>query len=148
MADSLTGIRFRYAGFWLRSVAAAFDGGILLLAMRLLGWVFNLNYATLEPTELELNNIGVFEAGSILVGWIYYAVMESSAPQATVGKLFLGIYVTDTAGERLSFVRASLRYWMKFVSAVILLLGFLLAAFTRHKQALHDMVANSLVLKR
>ncbi|MCZ6586408.1 MAG: RDD family protein [Alphaproteobacteria bacterium] len=148
MADSLTGISFRYAGFWLRMVAGAFDTGIVLIAMWLLAWVFNVNYAALEPTEAELNRIGLLEAGAIFVGWIYYASMESTAPQATVGKLFLGIYVTDLAGERLSFGRASLRYWAKVISTVILFVGFLMAAFTRHKQALHDIVASSLVLKR
>lgn len=148
MADSLTGISFRYAGFWLRMVAGAFDAGIVLFAMWLVAWVFNVDYAALEPTEAELNSIAMIEAGSVFAGWIYFASMESTAPQATVGKLFLGIYVTDLAGERLSFGHASLRYWAKVISTVILFVGFFMAAFTRHKQALHDIVASSLVLKR
>lgn len=148
MADSLTGISFRYAGFWLRMVAGAFDAGIVLIAMWLDAWVFNVDYAALEPTEAELNSIAMIEAGSVFAGWIYFASMESTAPQATVGKLFLGIYVTDLAGERLSFGHASLRYWAKVISTVILFVGFFMAAFTRHKQTLHDIVASSLVLKR
>jgi uncharacterized RDD family membrane protein YckC len=148
MADSLTGISFRYAGFWLRLVAVAIDGAILLIAMWLFGLVFGVNFAALEPTEADLNNIRLFEAASMFTVWIYYAAMESTAPQATVGKLFMGIYVTDREGERVTFYAASIRYWVKFISMAILAIGFLMAAFTRHKQALHDIVAKCLVLKR
>ena len=148
MADSLTGITFRYAGFWLRLVAVAIDGGVLLIAMWLLGLFFNINIATPEPTQTDIENFRLFEGASMFVAWIYYAMMESHGPQATVGKLFMGIYVTDLEGERLSFLGATIRYWMKYVSTVILFIGFLMAAFTPHKQALHDIVAKALVLKR
>jgi uncharacterized RDD family membrane protein YckC len=148
MADSLTGISFRYAGFWLRSVAAVIDGGIVLIAIWLIGLVFKVNFATLEPTAVDLDNFRLFEAASIFIAWIYFAVMESTAPQATVGKLLMGIYVTDLGGGRVTFLSASIRYWIKFISTLILFLGFLIAAFTRRKQALHDIVAKCLVLKR
>jgi uncharacterized RDD family membrane protein YckC len=148
MADSLTGITFRYAGFWLRFVAVLIDTAVVLIVMWILGLVFGVNFASLEPTEAELNNIRLFEAAAIFIAWIYYAVMESTAPQATVGKLFMGIYVTDLNGNRVSFGRASLRYWAKVISSLILLIGYVMAAFTRQKQALHDIIASCLVLKR
>jgi uncharacterized RDD family membrane protein YckC len=148
MADSLTGISFRYGGFWLRFVAAFIDGAVLLILMWIIGLLFAINLATLEPTEAELSRTGLLEAAWVFVAWIYFAVMESTAPQATLGKLILGIYVTDREGERVTFYVASIRYWVKFISTAILLIGFLMAAFTRHKQALHDIVASCLVLKR
>ena len=148
MADSFTGIGFRYAGFWLRLVAVIVDGGILLIVMWVLGLVFGINVASLDPTKAELNNFPRLEFASIFVAWIYYAVMESTAPQATVGKLFMGIYVTDRDGNRVTFRSASVRYWVKYLSTLILFIGYLMAAFTRHKQALHDIVASCVVLKR
>jgi uncharacterized RDD family membrane protein YckC len=63
-----------------------------------------------------------------------------------VGKLAMGIRVTDLEGRRISFWRAVGRYAAKIVSAMILLIGFLMVAWTRRKQGLHDMLANTLVL--
>ena len=148
MADSLTGITFRFAGFWLRAVAAAIDGGVVLIAMWILGLAAGVNIAAFEQTEADLDKISVLWVASVFVSWSYYAVMESTVPQATVGKLFMGIYVTDLEGERVTFKNASVRYWVKYLSAAILFIGFLLAIITRHRQALHDMVAKCLVLKR
>ena len=148
MADSQTGITFRYAGFWLRLVAMLIDGAVILIVMWILGLLLGVNYATLEPTEAELSSIGLLELASLFVAWIYFAVMESTGAQATVGKLFMGLYVADKQGNRISFGRASLRYWAKFLSSLILFIGYLMAAFTRQKQALHDIIAGCLVLKR
>ncbi len=148
MADSVTGISFRYAGFWLRLVAMVIDSGIILLIMWIIGLIFGVNVGSIDPTQAELDSIRLLEAASLFVGWIYYAAMESTAPQATVGKLILGIYVTDLNGNRISFGRASLRYWAKLISSFILLIGYVMAAFTRQKQALHDIIASCLVLKR
>ena len=73
--------------------------------------------------------------------------MESSAKQATVGKMALGIIVTDLDGRRIGFGRATGRYFAKILSALTLGIGFLMAGFTERKQALHDMVASCLVVK-
>jgi uncharacterized RDD family membrane protein YckC len=73
--------------------------------------------------------------------------MESSSRQATVGKIALGIEVTDLEGNRLSFGRALGRNLAKIISALILYIGFIMAAFTKRKQALHDMIASALVVK-
>ena len=74
--------------------------------------------------------------------------MESSLAQATIGKLFIGIYVTDMDGDRLAFSRASIRYWLKYLTIFTFLIGFLISAFTKKKQTVHDMIVKSLVLKR
>ena len=78
--------------------------------------------------------------------WLYFAFCESSAWQATVGKLALGIRVTDMQGARISFPRALGRYLAKYLSAIILGIGFIMVAFTRRKQGLHDLIAGTLVL--
>ena len=84
----------------------------------------------------------------IIVVWLYAALMESSARQATLGKMMIGVVVTDTEGNRLSFGRASARYFAKFVSVITLMIGFIMAAFTKRKQALHDIMAGTLVIRK
>jgi uncharacterized RDD family membrane protein YckC len=85
---------------------------------------------------------------SLLLTWAYYSGMESSPLQATIGKLVVGIYVTDLQGQRISFGRATGRWFGKIISGAILLIGYLMAGFTEKKQALHDMMARCLVLMK
>jgi len=85
----------------------------------------------------------------ILAQWLYFAYLESGEKQATWGKQAMNIYVTDLAGNRLSFGRASLRYFGKIISGLIpLFIGYIMAGFTERKQALHDMIASTLVLRK
>jgi uncharacterized RDD family membrane protein YckC len=84
---------------------------------------------------------------AIIINWGYFSYMESSASQATLGKMLLGIKVTDLDGNRISFGKALLRTVAKILSSVILLIGYIMAAFTARKQALHDMIAGTLVVK-
>ena len=130
-----------YAGFWRRFAAWFLDG--LLLSLVTL------------PFTLQFGGDAAAQAGrasavgtiSTVVGWLYSALMESSAKQATVGKMALGIIVTDLEGRKIGFGRATGRYFAKILSALILGIGFLMAGFTERKQALHDMVASTLVVK-
>ncbi len=79
---------------------------------------------------------------------IYGAAFESSKHQATLGKMAMGIKVTDTNGGRLTFVKALLRAIGKIISGMLIFIGYIMAAFTEKKQALHDMIASSLVVKK
>jgi uncharacterized RDD family membrane protein YckC len=130
-----------YAGFWRRFVAWLLDG--LLLSVVTLP--FTLQFGSDAAAEAARTSA----AGTIstVVGWLYYALMESSAKQATVGKMALGIIVTDLEGRRLGFGRATGRYFAKILSALILGIGFLMVAFTARKQGLHDILAGTLVVK-
>ena len=132
-----------YAGFWLRFCAAMIDGVITSIP----GWVIAGTWAitAIEPgVGVRLATDGL----SLVVGWLYEALFTSSAYQATPGKLLLGIRVTDVAGERISFARATGRHFAKIISAIILLIGYIMAAFTERKQALHDLMAGTLVVKK
>jgi len=80
--------------------------------------------------------------------WLYFAIQESSQYQATVGKRILSIKVTDYAGKRLSFARATGRYFAKCLSALIYGIGFLVALFTKNKQAMHDKMADTYVVTK
>jgi uncharacterized RDD family membrane protein YckC len=91
----------------------------------------------------------VFVIISILIQWLYHAYLESGEKQATWGKQVMGLYVTDLTGNRITFGRASGRFFAKIVSGMIPLgIGYIMAGFTERKQALHDMIASCLVLRR
>ena len=83
-----------------------------------------------------------------VVGWIYFAAMESSQLQGTLGKMALGIKVSDAAGNRVTFGQATGRWFGKWVSTLILTIGWWMAAFMPKRQALHDMMAGCLVIRR
>jgi uncharacterized RDD family membrane protein YckC len=74
--------------------------------------------------------------------------MESSSNQATLGKMVVGLKVTNMEGEPISFMNATGRYFAKIISAIILMIGYIMAAFNPKKQALHDQLAKTLVLKK
>jgi uncharacterized RDD family membrane protein YckC len=78
--------------------------------------------------------------------WLYFALFESGKAQATPGKMAMGIKVVDDVGQRIGFGRATGRYFGKIVSGLILNIGYLLAGWTARKQALHDMMASTLVV--
>ena len=80
--------------------------------------------------------------------WLYYTLMESSRYQATLGKIVVGAIVTDLNGSRISFARANGRFFGKWISGAIFDIGFLIAAFTDKKQALHDILAGCLVIQK
>jgi uncharacterized RDD family membrane protein YckC len=121
-----------YAGFWSRFAALLIDVAVLAVA----GLV------------ITAGTVGFAFVSISILPWIYEAVMISSEKQATVGKLAMGLVVTDSEGRRLSFFRATGRHFAKYLSAVILGIGYLMAAFTRKKQALHDMLAGTLVVTK
>ncbi|HKE07258.1 MAG TPA: RDD family protein, partial [Candidatus Acidoferrum sp.] len=86
---------------------------------------------------------------AIIVRWLYFAYLESGEKQATWGKQVLGLYVTDLTGNPIGFGRASGRFFAKLISNLIpLAIGYIMAGFTERKQALHDMIAGCLVLRR
>lgn len=80
--------------------------------------------------------------------WLYFALFESSAKQSTLGKRVLNLYVTDLSGNRISFGRATGRHFAKLISSATLLIGYMMAGWTEKKQALHDMIAGTLVMRR
>ena len=84
---------------------------------------------------------------SLVIGWLYFALLESSERGATVGKMAMGLRVVTEQGQRLCFLNATGRYFAKIISAIILCIGFIMVAFTDRKRGLHDMIAGTLVVK-
>lgn len=93
--------------------------------------------------------VGILFYLILIVGyWLYSALLESSSRQATVGKMIIGLVVMRPDGSRLTLWRATARYFAKYLSTLILLIGFFLAGWNDRKRALHDMIADTIVVKR
>ncbi|HET7592025.1 MAG TPA: RDD family protein [Rhodanobacteraceae bacterium] len=144
-----------YAGFWRRVAAWLID----MLVIGTFHWLLVFSFGTwlLVPWAMlggahgaaaaRLLDFGLQPLG-IVIFWLYFAAFESSSVQATPGKLALGLIATDEYGRRIGFARATGRYFGKFVSALILGIGFLLAGWTARKQALHDLMAGCCVVRK
>ena len=135
-----------YGGFWNRFVAFFIDGIIISMAADNLGVVLEGFYRAAGGTSEGAGDLGFFLG--LILGWLYYAIMESSAKQATLGKIAMGLVVTDKRDNRLTFGRATARYFAKWLSGIILMIGYIIAAFTEKKEALHDMIAGTIVYQR
>lgn len=136
-----------YAGFWKRFVAIWIDGlitGVTVTSPLYLAFAKSPNTRT---TSVTFGTVLGWLLGTVVV-WLYYSFMESSPWQATLGKRAMGIQVTDLDGNRVAFGKATGRYFAKILSGLTLGIGFLMAAFTKRKQALHDMVAGTLVVNQ
>ena len=155
--------RVEYAGFWLRFLAFLIDNAVMGIGFVLI--LIPLIFLTglggfiseIHPDE-DMNDVGIFmligllflaATVSLLLTWLYHALMESSEWQATLGKRVLGLVVTDMAGRRVSFGRATGRHFAKIITNMVpAFIGYIMAGFTERKQALHDMIAGCLVLRR
>jgi predicted Zn finger-like uncharacterized protein len=133
-----------YAGFWKRCAAAIIDGFSLMIGGFIIGGFIGLIYSLTMETSQGSDILG--NVVGIALGWLYFAIMESSSKQGTLGKMALGIKVTDLSGNAISFGKATGRHFSKIISMIILSIGYLLAAFTPKKQGLHDMMAGCLVV--
>jgi uncharacterized RDD family membrane protein YckC len=144
-----------YAGFWRRLAAFLIDTVLLAAASAAVDLLLVLFasasvFATgqsLSDDKLTGITIGAYVIEVVLV-WLYYAGLESSPWQATIGKRVMKLAVTDVEGSRISFARATGRYFAKLLSMLTLFIGFIIAAFTPRKQALHDYLAGTLVYQR
>lgn len=155
--------RVEYGGFWLRFLAYLIDGAVITIGVCVIAIpLFFLTglgaFLTQIHPEEDWNERGpwiifaaifFFATVSLMITWLYHALMESSEWQATVGKKALGLVVTDMEGRRVSFWRSTGRHFSKIVTNMVpLLIGYILAGFTEKKQALHDMIAGCVILRR
>jgi uncharacterized RDD family membrane protein YckC len=149
-----------YAGFWLRFVAFIIDSLLLYFVGMILFLPFAASMGmgmrgmiTARPQDVQAL-FPMFHAMirlallRMVLHWLYFSLLESSAWQATLGKKALGLEVTDLDGNRIAFGRATGRFFAKFISGIILLIGYIMAGFTEKKQALHDILAGTLVIRK
>ncbi|MBN1061287.1 RDD family protein [Clostridium botulinum] len=142
-----------YAGFLNRYLAYFIDRLAIFLVYILfwLAWILfdkTLNEIGIDPKikKMILGNLGVIIY--LVIPWLYYSFFESSNGKATLGKKALGIIVVDANNNKISFVRATVRYWSKYVSLIFFFIGYIMAGFTKKKQALHDIISVTYVVKK
>ncbi|WP_110934047.1 RDD family protein [Paenibacillus bouchesdurhonensis] len=143
-----------YARFWKRALAAMLD--LLVVASIhqvsvILSIFIMYSFSTINNYERFDELLWIFDiVRSVLVLvvlWCYFAIMESSKFQATFGKLAMGLKVVDQEGKRITFRRATARFWSKSLSAITVLIGWFIAGFTKKKQALHDLIADTCLVE-
>jgi uncharacterized RDD family membrane protein YckC/Tfp pilus assembly major pilin PilA len=132
-----------YAGFWRRFGGFVIDYLAVVFAVVFIALI---PIAAMSPSKQALP--GWLAIAYLVLPWMYYAGMESSALQATLGKLAVGVKVTDLSGHRVSFLRATGRYFAHIVTGLTLGVGYAMVVFTKHRQALHDKIAETLVVLR
>ena len=148
-----------YGGFWIRFLALFLDSMILgavtvpIVLIFMGASIAAIAHLGPDPSPEQVFSILVpffviVIPLSICLQWLYDAFMTSGNMQATLGKRICGLKVTDMAGNRISFGRATGRHFVRAFISGILCIGFIMAAFTDRKQGLHDMIAGTLVMKR
>jgi uncharacterized RDD family membrane protein YckC len=142
-----------YGGFWIRVVAALIDAIILRVVVTPVSMIFGGLGMAGMMTGLPHTGLALLGSGVTLIllffgTWLYEALMESSSYQATLGKMIFGMKVTDLNGNRISFGRATGRHFAKFLSAMVLGIGYIMVGFTERKQGLHDLLAGTLVRRQ
>ena len=161
LAERDTGL---YAGFWLRLLADLIDNIVLgipygFLAVMIFASAIPMlrDLAAQNPNPLLIasrlgSRILLFVLLNLLGTWLYWSLLESSSWQATLGKKALGLYVTDLQGSRVSFGKASGRFFagrgislVPSIGALYYLIDCIMAGLTEKKQSLHDMIAGCLV---
>lgn len=138
----------RFWAFWIDAIISSLLPAILCFALALL-----IVWKTANTPQEPVSAIWLIPLYllwcvlGLICTWLYFALLESSKHQATLGKLLLGLKVVDKQGQRLSFARATGRYFAKLLSYAIMYIGFLMMPFTNRKRALHDMIAGTYVVK-
>lgn len=130
-----------YAGGLNRFLAALIDGVLIMIVNGILGFVGGLVGGDSPAIQ------GLVSLVSLGIGVAYFAGMESSESQATIGKKAMGLIVTDLDGNRISIGKAILRYLAKILSGCLLLIGYIMILFTEKKQGLHDIIAGTVVVR-
>ena len=135
----------RYAGFWIRLAAFIIDYIVLSIVSWIIMAAFGFSAAVMDPNDFNWVMFAVVYILILVVSVIYYVAMETSSTQGTLGKMAVGIQVGKANGEKLSAMNALGRLFSKILSWVILLIGFIMAAWDPKKQALHDKIADTYV---
>ncbi len=137
---------FSYAGFWKRFAAGSIDEIVIYIPLSVMLYFLELDLAQdgLSYDDMEIVEIIV----NIFIWWLYNAVMDSSPTQGTLGKMALGIKITDLNGERISFGRATGNHFAQYLSIFTYGIGYLMIAWTKRKQALHDKISGCIVIEK
>lgn len=136
----------RYAGFWRRFWTGVVDALVLFFPAAIVRVLSGADASDLQTAWSQPALLRA-EAINLLLYWLYCALLESSRAQGTLGQQLLGLRVCDDRLQRISFVRASGRFWGQFLSAFTCGIGYLLNLWTRKRQTLHDLAAGCVLVR-
>jgi len=149
-----------YGGFWIRLLAHLIDHLILsaVAAPLFFAMVLPSILRVIQQAQRDqepspemiitiVSSVFVYVVLAFVGQWLYEALLTSSSWQATIGKRVLHLKVIDEAGNRISFGRATGRFFAKILSSMFMCIGFIMIAFTERKTGLHDMLAGTRVLR-
>ncbi|MCM3700742.1 RDD family protein [Paenibacillus macerans] len=151
-----------YSGFWKRFAAFILDfivAYFLVVGIKLVVFAIRSIFGWWQASDNEISpsdknmadlffSFGITFLWFAMIKWLYYAIMESSKLQGTLGKIALSIIVVDGQNGRVSFWRASGRFWARLLSILTVTVGYMMAGFTEKKQALHDKIARTYVVNK
>ena len=130
-----------YAGFWIRLAAYILDVIILGIPIAILRFALN-------PSDPSSGHPVLAFVLTIAIEVAYFAGFWSSGLQATLGQKICGLRVVSANDfGKISFGRATSRFFAMILSGLIFCIGFFMIAFTERKQGLHDMIAGTYVIK-
>ena len=139
-----------YAGFWVRFIAYVIDSIVVIAPITAVGLAHNLVFARVPDDDTLLVVTSLLLAAFTLVGWwLYEALMTSSMKGATLGKRAMGLRIVTADGTRLTIARATARMFLRIMNSAFVPfgIGFLLISLNMRKRALHDFMADTLVIK-
>jgi uncharacterized RDD family membrane protein YckC len=143
-------------GFWIRFVAYLLDAFIMTIAAVVIVGIFiavillvDESIDDSKDSPVIIGSVIVMVLALLVINWLYEALMTSSRRGATLGKQALGLRIARADGAQLSFGRATARHFLKVVITPLVpfAIGYLMAAFTARKRALHDVLADTLVIR-
>lgn len=154
MSEQALTQNMNYSPFWSRLASYLIDGLIISAIISVLGslGVFSLIGISFDPSTLSdpnhsmANNSG-YMVITLIISTLYYAILQSSKWQATVGKKLMNNKVTNLNGERISFFTAVIRHLSMIFLSSIMMIGYVMYFFTKKKQTLHDLIAKTVVVK-
>lgn len=136
----------RYAGFWIRAVAALIDSVIFYALFYLTLKVLGIDYFSLvlDPVAMQAAMPKVIIV-ALLLGFGYYIYFNASKYQGTPGKMVMGIKIGEMDGSRITMLKSVGRYFAYCLAAMILFIGLFMIGWDKKKQGLHDKICNTLV---
>jgi uncharacterized RDD family membrane protein YckC len=140
----------RFAGFWTRFASSFIDGIITTTAMTFIGLIEGAVLTGILGSNSQAADIGKGITGlmNFVLPWLYFAFLQTSATEGSVGMMAVGIKVTNLSGGRITFGQATGRYFASLLSGCLLGIGYLMMLWSPRKQTLHDQLAGTLVIHK
>ena len=134
-----------YAGFWRRAAAVLLDSLVMFFPLATMRVVSGLDM--MGEWNPDSTTWWVLSWLEVAFGWLYGALLISSSARGTLGLQVMDLQVCGLHGQRVSFGRATWRYFAQFLTVATLGIGYLMQLFTPRRQTLHDLVSGTVVVR-